>query len=148
MDVVPPDQGVAIAAILYILFTSVSLPNPLKKMTPSLPNGALIKWSEKDYFSNHREYFGVPSSLMVGSDTLRRRLVEVLESSVALTHCPSAFNFNDRRITTEDHVAQTWAHSKHAPKTSAQFHKPEVRAELKAKLDDKVMDVPEQLHLA
>ncbi|KAF8124882.1 hypothetical protein EV363DRAFT_1538744 [Boletus edulis] len=138
MDVVPPDQGVAIAAILYILFTSVSLPNPLKKMTPSLPNGALIKWSEKDYFSNHREYFGVPSSLMFN---LSSRKLPI----------KSKFNFNESRITTEDYVAQTVdalkAHTKDLFALWA-IHKPEVRAELKAKLDDKVMDVLEELHLA
>ncbi|KAG8213238.1 hypothetical protein J3R82DRAFT_11706 [Butyriboletus roseoflavus] len=55
--------------------------------------------------------------------------------------------YNDRRITAESYVAETVDALKARFKDlSSQFRKPEVRAKLKTMLDDKVMDVLEQLY--
>ncbi|KAF8121792.1 P-loop containing nucleoside triphosphate hydrolase protein [Boletus edulis] len=165
MDLVTPEQGAAILEgnryPLHLGYVGVVAKSAGKNI-PSLSNGALIKRNEEDYFSNHREYFGVSSSLMVGTDTLRRRLMEVLESSMAsslhgitnavqleLEEATYQFKvqYNDRRITAESYVAETVDALKARFKDlSVQFRKPEVRAKLKAMLDDKVMDVLEQLY--
>ena len=160
MDLVPPEQGASILEgnryPLHLGYVGV-----VAKST-STSTGALAKRNEQDYFSNHREYFGVSSSLMVGTDTLRRRLMQVLESSMAsslhgisnavqleLEEATYQFKvqYNDRRITAESYVAETVDALKARFKDlSSQFRKPQVRAKLKAMLDDKVMDVLEQLY--
>ena len=165
MDLVPPEQGVIILEgnryPLHLGYVGVVAKSAGKKSS-SLPSGALVKRNEEDYFNTHREYFGVSSSLMVGTDTLRRRLMEVLESSMAsslhgitnavqleLEEATYQFKvqYNDRRITAESYVAETVDALKARFKDlSSQFRKPEVRVKLKAMLDDKVMDVLEQLY--
>lgn len=163
MDLVPPEQGASIIEgnryPLHLGYVGVVSKSAGK--TP-LSTGTLVKRNQEDYFSNHREYFGVSSSLMVGTDTLRRRLMEVLESSMAsslhgitnavqleLEEATYQFKvqYNDRRITAESYVAETVDALKARFKDlSSQFRKPQVRAKLKLMLDDKVMDVLEQLY--
>jgi hypothetical protein len=160
MDLVPPEQGVSILEgnryPLHLGYVGVVA----KSASPSTT--ALVKRNEQDYFSSHREHFGVSSSLMVGTDTLRRRLMQVLESSMAsslhgisnavqleLEEATYQFKvqYNDRRITAESYVAETVDALKARFKDlSSQFRKPQVRAKLKLMLDDKVMDVLEQLY--
>ncbi|KAG6915757.1 hypothetical protein DXG01_009994 [Tephrocybe rancida] len=117
---------------------------------------------ENDSFGAHREVFGSSSSLMVGTDTLRRRLMEVLESSIAsslhgITNAvqleleEATFQFkvqyNDRHITAESYVAEMMDALKLRFKDSTQqFKRHIIRAKLKGTLDDKVMDVLEQLY--
>ena len=117
---------------------------------------------EDNYFSAHPEHFGSDSHVMVGTGTLRRRLMEVLESSMAsslhgitnavqleLEEATYQFKvkYNDRRISAESYVAETVDALKARFKTyTSQFTKPEIRAKLKQMLDDKVMDVLEQLY--
>jgi hypothetical protein len=117
---------------------------------------------ENDYFSARREFFGTQSSLMVGTDTLRRRLMEVLESSMASslhgitnavqleleeTTYQFKVQYNDRRITAESYVAETMDALKARFKEyTRQFSRPIIRAKLKSMLEDKVMDVLEQLY--
>lgn len=164
MDLVPPEQGVSILEgnryPLHLGYVGVVAKSAAKKSSPS--TGDLVKRNEENYFSNHREHFGASSSLMVGTDTLRRRLMEVLESSMAsslhgitnavqleLEEATYQFKvqYNDRRITAESYVAETVDALKARFKDlSSQFRKPEVRAKLKIMLDDRVMDVLEQLY--
>ncbi|KAG5220111.1 dynamin GTPase mgm [Salix suchowensis] len=117
---------------------------------------------ERDYFGAHGEIFGSTTSLMVGTDTLRRRLMEVLESSMAsslhgitnavqleLEEATYQFKvqYNDRRITAESYVAETMDALKlRFKEATSQFKRPTIRAKLKEMLDDKVMDVLEQLY--
>lgn len=165
MDLVSPEQGVSILEgnryPLHLGYVGV-VAKSAGKQPSSLSTSALVRRNEEDYFSSHREYFGVTSSLMVGTDTLRRRLMEVLESSMAsslhgVTNAvqleleEAAYQFkvqyNDRRITAESYVAETVDALKARFKDlSSQFRKPEVRTKLKVMLDDKVMDVLEQLY--
>ncbi|KAG1734183.1 P-loop containing nucleoside triphosphate hydrolase protein, partial [Suillus lakei] len=81
-----PEQGATILAgnryPLHLGYVGV-VAKSAGKTSSSQSAGAVAKRSENDYFGNHRDYFGPSSSLMVGTDTLRRRLMEVLESSMA-----------------------------------------------------------------
>ncbi|KAF6754375.1 P-loop containing nucleoside triphosphate hydrolase protein [Ephemerocybe angulata] len=97
---------------------------------------------ERDYFGQHQEVFSASPSMMVGTDTLRRRLMEVLESSMAsslhgITNAVQLeleeADYNDRRISPESMRPE-------------QFKRPIIRAKLKGMLEDKVMDVLEQLY--
>ncbi|KIJ66716.1 hypothetical protein HYDPIDRAFT_127993 [Hydnomerulius pinastri MD-312] len=165
MDLVPPEQGVGILAgnryPLHLGYVGVVSKSAGKKSS-TLSAGTVARRSEDDYFGSHRDYFGASSSLMTGTDTLRRRLMEVLESSMAsslhgitnavqleLEEATYQFKvqYNDRRITAESYVAETVDALKARFKDlSTQFRKPQVREKLKGMLDDKVMDVLEQLY--
>jgi hypothetical protein len=102
------------------------------------------------------------SAMMVGTDTLRRRLMEVLESSMAsslhgitnsvqleLEEATYQFKvqYNDRRISPESYVAETMDHLKlRFQKATEQFKRPIVREKVRGMLEEKVMDVLEQLY--
>lgn len=165
MDLVPPEQGATILAgnryPLHLGYVGVVTKSAENKFS-SQSAGTVAKRSENDYFGNHRDYFGASSSLMVGTDTLRRRLMEVLESSMAsslhgitnavqleLEEATYQFKvqYNDRRITAESYIAETVDTLKSRFKDfTTQFRKPQVREKLKMMLDEKVMDVLEQLY--
>jgi dynamin-like GTPase MGM1, mitochondrial len=161
MDLVPPNQGADILAgnryPLHLGYVGVVAKPHGKKQTKA-GNGR----DENDYFLANRTFFDTPSSLMVGTDTLRRRLMEVLESSMAsslhgITNAVQLeleeatyqlkVQYNDRRITAESYVAETIDTLKARFKEfTLQFQKPQIRAKLKAMLDEKVMGVLEQLY--
>jgi replication fork clamp-binding protein CrfC len=166
MDLVPPEDGANILAgnryPLHLGYIGVVAKSAGQKGRRESPTVAAQR-GEADYFATHRQYFASPtSSLMVGTDTLQRRLMEVLESSMAsslhgitnavqleLEEATYQFKvqYNDRRITAESYVAETMDTLKARFKEfTQQFRKPQVREKLKAMLDDKVMDVLEQLY--
>ncbi|EJU04749.1 hypothetical protein DACRYDRAFT_104624 [Dacryopinax primogenitus] len=123
--------------------------------------GAVMR-REEDYFGAHREHFGRSSSVMVGTDTLRKRLMDVLESSMASslhsisnavqleleeTQYQFKVQYNDRRVTAESYVAETVDQLKAKFKElTQQFTKPQIRSKLKGMLDEKLMDILEQLY--
>ena len=164
MDLVPADQGASILSgnryPLHLGYVGVVCKPKGKKTSES--TSLVAKRAEDDYFGAHKEHFGSSSSLMVGTDTLRRRLMEVLESSMAsslhgitnavqleLEEATYQFKvqYNDRRITAESYVAETMDVLKSRFKDYMhQFRKPQIRAKLKMMLDDKSMDVLEQLY--
>lgn len=164
MDLVPPDQGASILSgnryPLHLGYVGVVCKPHGRKTSES--TSVVAKRAENDYFGSHKEYFGASSSLLVGTDTLRRRLMEVLESSMAsslhgitnavqleLEEATYQFKvqYNDRRITAESYVAETVDALKARFKEYMhQFSKPQIRAKLKMMLDDKSMDVLEQLY--
>ncbi|KAF9446757.1 hypothetical protein P691DRAFT_672859 [Macrolepiota fuliginosa MF-IS2] len=162
MDLVPPEQGAQILGgnryPLHLGYVGV-----VAKQKPGQPSTALItRRAEDDYFGQNSQVFGDSSQFMVGTDTLRRRLMEVLESSMAsslhgitnavqleLEEATYQFKvqYNDRRITAESYVAETMDMLKHRFKDfTQQFRRPVIRAKLKEMLDNKVMDVLEQLY--
>lgn len=165
MDLVPPEQGAAILAgnryPLHLGYVGVVAKTHGKKANKD-STALVAQRGERDYFGSHNDVFGSSSSLMVGTDTLRRRLMEVLESSMAsslhgitnavqleLEEATYQFKvqYNDRRITAESYVAETMDSLKSRFKGfTQQFRRPEIRAKLKGMLDDKVMDVLEQLY--
>ncbi|KAJ7637639.1 P-loop containing nucleoside triphosphate hydrolase protein [Mycena polygramma] len=164
MDLVPPEQGASILAgnryPLHLGYVGV-VTKSAKRSSKDSPAVAVQK-GERDYFGANNEVFGSSTSLMVGTDTLRRRLMEVLESSMAsslhgitnavqleLEEATYQFKvqYNDRRITAESYVAETMDALKLRFKDfTQQFRRPVIREKLKGMLDDKVMDVLEQLY--
>ncbi|SNX83791.1 probable MGM1 - Mitochondrial GTPase related to dynamin [Melanopsichium pennsylvanicum] len=130
---------------------------------------SLVIKQESDYFSANKEHFKAPIrgrnagvQPMTGTDTLRRRLMSVLEESmgsslhgianavqVELEEASYQFKvqYNDRSITAESYVAETMDALKLRFKEFANnFGKPEVRALLKHALDEKVMDILAQMY--
>lgn len=165
MDLVPPEQGASILTgnryPLHLGYIGVVAKSKGKQ--PSNDSTAVVaQRGENDYFGANKDVFGSQSSLMVGTDTLRRRLMEVLESSMAsslhgitnavqleLEEATYQFKvqYNDRRITAESYVAETMDSLKARFKDyTQQFKRPIIRAKLKNMLEDKVMDVLEQLY--
>ena len=165
MDLVPSEQGAEIIAgnryPLHLGYVGVVCKPPGKKARGE-STAVVVRQAEAEYFGAHREQFGKKSNLMVGTDTLRRRLMEVLESSMAsslhgitnavqleLEEAQYQFKvqYNDRRITAESYVAETMdALKARFREFTVQFRKPHVREKLKAMLDEKVLNVLEQLY--
>ncbi|KAJ7475718.1 P-loop containing nucleoside triphosphate hydrolase protein [Mycena latifolia] len=164
MDLVPPEQGAGILAgnryPLHLGYVGVVTKSAKRSKKDSM--ALTVQKGENDYFGSHNDVFGSSTSLMVGTDTLRRRLMEVLESSMAsslhgitnavqleLEEATYQFKvqYNDRRITAESYVAETMDALKLRFKEfTQQFRRPVIREKLKGMLDDKVMDVLEQLY--
>ncbi|KIK68855.1 hypothetical protein GYMLUDRAFT_236752 [Collybiopsis luxurians FD-317 M1] len=163
MDLVPPEQGATILAgnryplhLGYVGVVAKAIGKGKSETT-----GDVVKRRENDFFTTHKNVYG-SGSIMIGTDTLRKRLMEVLESSMAsslhgitnavqleLEEATYQFKvqYNDRRITAESYVAETMdALKARFQSAKAEFRKPIIREKLKAMLDDKVMDVLEQLY--
>lgn len=171
MDLVPPEQGAAILSgnkyPLHLGYVGVVAKAPGKAHWRESAT-VVAHRAETDFFKTHKELFGnTPSSssgsgLMVGTDMLRRRLMDVLESSMAsslhgitnavqleLEEAQYQFKvqYNDRRISVESYVAETMDALKARFKGfTAHLKKPQIRARLKEMLDEKVMGVLEQLY--
>ena len=164
MDLVPPEEGAVILSgnryPLHLGYVGVVCkPSGNKSRRETLD---IVARRGDEYFRDNREHFYSSSSLMVGSDTLRKRLMEVLESSMAsslhgitnavqleLEEAEYQFKvqYNDRRISPESYVAETIDTLKGRFRGfMTQFRKPAVRAKLKSMLDERVMDVLEQLY--
>lgn len=124
---------------------------------------------EDDYFDSNREFFRAPArgvnagvEPLTGTDTLRRRLMSVLEESmgsslhgianavqVELEETGYQFKvqYNDRSITAESYVAETMDALKlRFSEFANSFGKPQVRNLLKQSLDEKVLDIMAQLY--
>jgi len=164
MDLVPPEQGAEILSgnryPLHLGYVGVVCKPSGKKDQRETMDVAARRGDE--YFRDNREQFGSSSSVMVGSETLKKRLMNVLESSMAsslhgitnavqleLEEAQYKFKvqYNDRRISPESYVAETIDSLKARFRDfMAQFRKPAVRAKLKTMLDERVMDVLEQLY--
>ena len=163
MDLVSPENGAAILSgnryPLHLGYVGVVC-KPSGKRDRETPDVAQ-RHGDK-YFRDNRDHFYSSSSLMVGTETLKKRLEEVLESSMAsslhgitnsvqlqLEEAQYQFKvqYNDRRISPESYVAETIDTLKARFRDfMAQFRKPAVRAKLKTMLDERVMDVLEQLY--
>lgn len=205
MDLVPPEVGVNILKgnryPLHLGYVGVVCKAPTGTGSSKIrrggenPNltGAVLR-REREFFGGENARFFYPperasravmspsedmaGKILVGTDTLRRRLMDVLESSMAanlggITNAVqleleetsyqfkvraserevkdlangAQVQYNDRRITPEAYVAETVDALKVRFKEfTSQFTKPQVRSKLKAMLDDKVMDILEQLY--
>ena len=171
MDLVPPEQGAGILSgnkyPLHLGYVGVVAKAPGKAHWRESAT-AVAQRAETDFFETNKEIFGDSlssssgSGYMVGTEMLRRRLMDVLESSMAsslhgitnavqleLEEAQYQFKvqYNDRRTSAESYVAETMDTLKARFKEfTAQFRKPHVRAKLKEMLDKKVMDVLEQLY--
>lgn len=172
MDLVPPEQGATILSgnkyPLHLGYVGVVAKAPGKAHWRESATAVAHRTETDFFFKTHKDIFGDPSSsssgsgFMVGTDMLRRRLMDVLESSMAsslhsitnavqleLEEAQYQFKvqYNDRRISAESYVAETVDALKAQFKEfTTQLKKPHIRAKLKEMLDEKVMDVLEQLY--
>jgi hypothetical protein len=164
MDLVTPDQGAGILSgnryPLHLGYVGVVCKPSEKKGRRENPD--LTARHDNEYFRANREHFYNSSSLMVGTETLKNRLFDVLNSSMAsslhgitnavqleLEEAQYQFKvqYNDRRISPESYVAETIDVLKGRFRDfMGQFRKPAIRAKLKTMLDERVMDVLEQLY--
>ena len=117
---------------------------------------AIVK-NENTFFSAHPQEFGPTSELSVGTTTLRKKLMHVLEQTMAaslsgtrdailqeLEEATYEFKvqYNDRPLSAESYLAESLDSFKHSFKEfSEHFGRPQVRSILKDTLDQKIMDL-------
>lgn len=116
-----------------------------------------ITKNENAYFSAHPLEFGPESDLAVGTTTLRKKLMHVLEQTMAaslqgtndaihqeLEEATYEFKvqYNDRPLSAESYLAESLDAFKHSFKEFAEsFGRPQVRELLKEELSQRVLDV-------
>jgi len=112
--------------------------------------------NENAYFHSHPAEFGLGSELATGTTTLRKKLMQVLEHTMAaslagtrdaimqeLEEATYEFKvqYNDRPLSAESYLAESLDAFKHSFKQfTDSFGRPEVRALLKTELEQKVLD--------
>ncbi|KAL1969289.1 hypothetical protein VTN77DRAFT_9481 [Rasamsonia byssochlamydoides] len=164
MDLVDPERGASILSDkkypLRLGYVGVVSRIPQTTALFSRGSGnitnAIVK-NEKAYFSAHPEEFGPDSGVLVGVPTLRRKLMQVLEQTMArslagtrdaisqeLEEATYEFKvqYNDRPLSAESYLAESLDSFKHSFKEFAEsFGRPQVRELLKNELDQRVMDI-------
>ena len=116
-----------------------------------------ITKNEDAYFSSHPLEFGPDSDLAVGTTTLRKKLMHVLEQTMAaslqgtsdaihqeLEEATYEFKvqYNDRPLSAESYLAESLDAFKHSFKAFAEsFGRNQVRELLKQELDQRVLDI-------
>ncbi len=116
-----------------------------------------ITKNESAFFSAHPSEFGPDSELAVGTTTLRKKLMHVLEQTMAaslqgtseairqeLEEATYEFKvqYNDRPLSAESYLAESLDAFKHSFKEFAEsFGRPQVRELLKEELDQRVLDL-------
>ncbi|KAI9851524.1 MAG: dynamin-like GTPase mgm1 [Thelocarpon superellum] len=119
-------------------------------------SGAISK-NEQAFFSAHPSEFGPDADVDVGTATLRKKLMHVLEQTMAsslqgtsdaihqeLEEATYEFKvqYNDRPLSAESYLAESLDGFKHSFKAFAEhFGRPEVRELLKRELDQRVLDI-------
>ncbi|OJJ49821.1 hypothetical protein ASPZODRAFT_128352 [Penicilliopsis zonata CBS 506.65] len=117
---------------------------------------AILK-NEHAFFSAHPTEFGPHSEVEVGVTTLRKKLMHVLEQTMAsslagtrdaisqeLEEATYEFKvqYNDRPLSAESYLAESLDGFKHSFKAFAEgFGRPQVRDMLKNELDQRVLDI-------
>jgi replication fork clamp-binding protein CrfC len=118
--------------------------------------GTIVK-NENAYFNSHPEQFGPSAGLNVGTTTLRKTLMRVLEQTMAanlagtrdavsqeLEEATYEFKvqYNDRPLSAESYLAESLDSLKHSFKEfTERFGRAEVRELLKRQLEQRVMDI-------
>lgn len=116
-----------------------------------------ISKNENSYFGSHPLEFGAESELAVGTTTLRKKLMTVLEQTMAsslagtrdaiiqeLEEATYEFKvqYNDRPLSAESYLAESLDSFKQSFRTfSENFGRAQVREMLKETLDQRVMDL-------
>jgi len=116
-----------------------------------------ISKNENAYFSAYPLEFGPESGLSVGTTTLRKKLMQVLEQTMAaslqstsdairqeLEEATYEFKvqYNDRPLSAETYLAESLDAFKHSFKEFTEnFGRPQVREMLKEELDQRVLDL-------
>jgi dynamin-like GTPase MGM1, mitochondrial len=162
MDLVDPDRGAEILTDkkypLRLGYVGVVCKIPQAGLFTRGGNvtNAIVK-NENAFFSSHPMQFGPASELNIGTPTLRKKLMTVLEQTMAsslagtrdaiiqeLEEATYEFKvqYNDRPLSAESYLAESLDSFKHAFKEfSEHFGRPEVRRMLKETLDQRVMDL-------
>lgn len=156
MDLVPASNGAAILRNseypLHLGYIGVVCKAP--EDVDGNMTSALIR-NEENFFRNKFEFN--QRGVNVGTSTLRRKLMNVLEQSMGrslysivdavqkeLEEARYQFKvqYNDRRVTAESYVAETMDSLKHNFKEFATlFGKPQVRHEVRTMLEQRVLDI-------
>jgi dynamin-like GTPase MGM1, mitochondrial len=118
---------------------------------------SLIAKNENSYFAAHLQEFGPESDMAVGCATLRKKLMHVLEQTMAsslagtrdaivqeLEEARYEFKvqYNERPLSAESYLAENLDSFKHSFKTfSDAFGRRQVREMLKEALDQRVLDL-------
>lgn len=162
MDLVPAEAGAAILsneryplALGYVGVVCKAGQKQIADKSHADAAGALVRSQEARFFQSNGEHFS-QEGILVGTGTLKGRLMRVLEESmasslhsisnaVALDLEETSYQFkvqyNDRHISAESYVAETMDHLKaRIHELSRGFTKQEVRKMLKTLLDEKVLD--------
>lgn len=116
-----------------------------------------ITKNENAFFSSHPLEYGPQSDLAVGTTTLRKKLMHVLEQTMAsslqgtsdaihqeLEEATYEFKvqYNDRPLSAESYLAESLDTFKHSFKSFAEaFGRPQVRELLKEELNQRVLDL-------
>lgn len=116
-----------------------------------------IAKNEHAYFSAHPLEFGQEAGVAVGTTTLRKKLMQVLEQTMAaslqstgdairqeLEEATYEFKvqYNDRPLSAESYMAESLDAFKHSFKEFTEsFGRPQVREMLKEELDQRVLDL-------
>lgn len=165
MDLVEPSRGASILGdrkyplrLGYVGVVSrvPQTPGGLFSRGNSNITNAITK-NENTYFSAHPLEFGPESELAVGTTTLRKKLMHVLEQTMAsslqgtsdavqqeLEEATYEFKvqYNDRPLSAESYLAESLDAFKHSFKEFAEsFGRTQVRELLKEELDQRVLDL-------
>ncbi|EAA66211.1 hypothetical protein AN1093.2 [Aspergillus nidulans FGSC A4] len=164
MDLVDPERGLSILSdkkyplrLGYVgVVSRIPQTNALFSRGSGNITSAILK-NENAYFSAHPAEFGAESGVSVGVSTLQKKLMHVLEQTMAsslagtrdaisqeLEEATYEFKvqYNDRPLSAESYLAESLDGFKHSFKAFAEsFGRPQVREMLKAELDQRVMDI-------
>lgn len=164
MDLVDPERGLNILSdkkyplrLGYVgVVSRIPQTNALFSRGSGNITSAILK-NENAYFSAHPAEFGAESGVSVGVSTLQKKLMHVLEQTMAsslagtrdaisqeLEEATYEFKvqYNDRPLSAESYLAESLDGFKHSFKAFAEsFGRPQVREMLKAELDQRVMDI-------
>ena len=164
MDLVDPSRGAGILNDkkypLRLGYVGVVCRVPQSSGLFSRGNGNItsaIAKNENSYFSSHPLEFGPHSDLAIGTKTLRKKLMHVLEQTMAaslqttsdaihqeLEEATYEFKvqYNDRPLSAESYLAESLDAFKHSFKAFAEsFGRNQVRELLKEELDQRVLDL-------
>ena len=164
MDLVDAQRGASILGDkkypLRLGYVGVVTKVPTQSKMFSRGNGSItsaITRNENAFFSAHPLQFGPESELAVGTPTLRKKLMTVLEQtmSASLQGTSDAIHqeleeatyefkvqYNDRPLSAESYLAESLDAFKHSfKKFTEEFGRPQVREMLKQELDQRVMDL-------
>jgi GTP-binding protein EngB required for normal cell division len=165
MDLVDPIRGASILndkkyplRLGYVGVVSKLPPQTTSLFKKGSGNiSSAISKNEHTYFSSHPLEFGSEAGVNVGTTTLRKKLMQVLEQTMAaslqttsaaihqeLEEATYEFKvqYNDRPLSAETYLAESLDAFKHSFKEFAEsFGRPQVREMLKDELDQRVLDL-------
>ncbi|KZZ89917.1 Dynamin, GTPase domain protein [Moelleriella libera RCEF 2490] len=164
MDLVDPTRGASILndkqyplRLGYVgVVSKAPLAQGLFNLGPTNLTSAIAK-HEKSYFSSHMLEFGPDAGVSVGTTTLRKKLMYVLEQTMSsslqstsnaiqqeLEEATYEFKvqYNDRPLSAESYLAESLDAFKHSFKQfTEEFGRTQMRDLLKSELDQKLLDI-------